>query len=280
MKSHFFLFIFILFSLISCVKDANFNEPNYAEIDKKIQTKIESFNGNTISLSELKNNINSELSIYQQDDIFEGVVISSDEQGNFYKKIYVQTLDKSGSISVFIEKKGIFSTLPLGNIVQIRLKGATIWYNNRYNIIEVGYGPAKTSSGTIRIGNIPPSIFEKMVIPTNKTLLFQEVSSVFNDIKSLNKQQNVNKLITLHNVKFEAKAIGKTFHLKTNNFNTSYHLEDFNGGKLAFSTSSFANFSKEIIPNGTISVTGILTQYNGSYQLNISTLNHLQTTNN
>lgn len=268
-----------LFVISSCVKDSNYDDPNYAELQQSDKNKAESFDGNRISYTKLRDKATTLITEYTENDAFEGYVISSDEDGNFYKKIYVQAPDKLGTIAVAIEKKGLYGDFPLGTKVQIRLKGTTFWYNTRYALIEIGYGSGVTAGGNTKISNLPPSMINQVVINMGEKKAVSELTILFDNIKNLNKNENTNRLITLKNVQFENNAVGQTFYKRTDQYNTSYKLEDNLGGSVIFLTSSYATYAQELVPSGKLIITGILTKYNSTYQFYINTLDDIQKTN-
>lgn len=269
-------FIISLVVLASCVKDNHYKDIDLQEITSRNKEKAESFTGSEISFSALRAKISEDISLYTDNDAFVGYVISSDEGGNYYKKIYVQGLDNQGTIAISVEKKGLFGDYPIGSKIQVRLKETTIWYNSRYSLIEVGYGKGKTAGGNTRIENLPTSMVGDVLVLTGETFDLQDISAEFENIRTLNKANFTNKLITLKNVSFEESAYGKPFHNPNNQYNTTYNLVDTQGGKVAFLTSSFANFATEIIPNKKVTATGILTKYGSTYQFTISSLSDLQ----
>ena len=279
MKTYIIPIITIALFISSCVKDGNYNAPNYTELQQSGKTKAELFDGNRLSYSQLRAKATALITEYTENDAFEGYVVSSDEGGNFYKKIYVQAPDKSGTIAIAIEKKGLYADFPLGTKVQIRLKGTTFWYNSRYALIEIGYGSGVTTGGNTKISNLPPSMIDQVVINTSEKKEISELTTSFGDIKNLNKNENTNRLITLKNVQFESSAVGQTFYKTTDQYNTSYKLEDNLGGSVVFLTSSYATYAQELIPSGKLIITGILTKYNSTYQFYINTLDDIQKTN-
>jgi len=91
---------------VSCSKVSGFDTPDTAALAAEQVAKAKAFSGRTISYEALRAKATTSFATYEENDAFEGYVISSDEGGNFYKKIYVQAADKSGTIAVSIDKKG------------------------------------------------------------------------------------------------------------------------------------------------------------------------------
>ena len=89
---------------VSCSKVSGFDTPDTAVLAAEQVAKAKAFSGRTISYEALRAKATTSFATYEENDAFEGYVISSDEGGNFYKKIYVQAPDKSGTIAVSISQ--------------------------------------------------------------------------------------------------------------------------------------------------------------------------------
>lgn len=152
--------------------------------------------------------------------------------------------------------------------------------------LEVGYQQYTGSSGKITVGSMPELIYQKHLYKLDEPLKTEaELSKINNSVKVLKINANVNQLITLQNVSFEKKSVGKTFHLSENDTyqGTNINLVDFEGVKLAFRTSRYAKFASDEVPSGTFTVTGVLTKYGTSYQFlisNILNISDLKTNSN
>lgn len=263
---------------VSCSKVSNFDTPDTAALAAEQAAKAKTFNGATISYDALRAKVSTSFATYQENDAFEGYVISSDEGGNFYKKVYVQAPDKSGTIAVAIDKKGLYGEYPVGTKVQVRLKGTTVWYSGRYSTLEVGYGHGKTAGGNTKISNLPSAMYQEVLVSTGEKIGLDQLATTFDNL-SFDKQAQNNKLLILNGVSFENTAVGKTFHISTNQYNTTYNLTDGAGGTLPFLTSSFAAYIKDIVPSGRLRITGVLTRYGSSPQFYINSVNDIQKIN-
>ena len=96
---------------VSCSKVSGFDTPDTSALAAEQVAKAKAFSGRTISYEALRAKATTSFATYEENDAFEGYVISSDEGGNFSKKIYVQAADKSGTIAVYIKKASTESTL-------------------------------------------------------------------------------------------------------------------------------------------------------------------------
>lgn len=253
--------------LVSCVKDTDYELPNLENLKKAIPD----FDGNIITFAQAAASSTTEVTPYAGNDAIEGYVISSDEGGNFYKKIYIQNVEKTAGISVAVNKSGLYTEFPVGAKVQIRLKGLTTQINN--GGLEIGYEVYTSSSGRKSVGQMAEAIYKKHVYNLQEPLKSREELTKSNtSIDALKTNANVNQLITLKNVSFESSASGKTYHIATNDKQngTNYNLIDANGKTIAFRTSKFAKFAGEPVASGLLDVTGVLTKFGSSYQFMVN----------
>lgn len=254
-----------LCTVISCVKDDDYELPD----NKKV---LPAFAGKVVSFSDVASRTTPTIKTYSADEAIEGYVISSDEGGNFYKKIYIQNEDKTQALSVALDKSGIYTEFPIGAKVQLRLKGLTTQLNNA--ITEVGYEIYKNpKSGRESVGSMAEAIYKTHLYDMGgerKTLasLAKEVTS----IETVKNDAHVGQLITLKGVHFPNEVVGKTMYDKNKDLGgaTNYKLTDANGKTIDFRTSSFAKFKDEKVPTGTLDVTGVLSKFNTSWQFMVS----------
>lgn len=254
-----------LCTVMSCVKDDDYELPD----NKKV---LPSFTGKVVSFSDVASKTTPSIKNYSADEAIEGYVISSDEGGNFYKKIYIQNENKTQALSVALDKSGIYTEFPIGAKVQLRLKGLTTQLNNA--ITEVGYKIYKNEkSGRESVGSMAEAIYKTHLYDMGgerKTLasLAKEVTS----IETVKNDAHVGQLITLKGVHFPNEVVGKTMYDKNKDLGgaTNYKLTDANGKTIDFRTSSFAKFKDEKVPAGTLDITGVISKFNTSWQFMIS----------
>lgn len=254
-----------LCTVMSCVKDDDYELPD----NKKV---LPAFAGKVVSFSDVASRTTTSIKTYSADEAIEGYIISSDEGGNFYKKIYIQNEDKTQALSVALDKSGLYTEFPIGAKVQLRLKGLTTQHNNA--ITEVGYKIYKNEkSGRESVGSMAEAIYKTHLYDMGgerKTLasLAKEVTS----IETVKNDAHVGQLITLKGVHFPNEVVGKTMYDKNKDLGgaTNYKLTDANGKTIDFRTSSYAKFKDEKVPAGTLDVTGVLSKFNTSWQFMIS----------
>ena len=253
------------FAITSCVKDDDYDIP-----DPNGKKPLPDYSGQVVSFANVLTKVTASVATYTADEAIEGYVISSDEGGNFYKKIYIQNADKNQGLSVAIDKSGLYTEFPVGAKVQLRLKDLTTQLNN--SAIEVGYGTYTAKSGRVSVGTMAEAIYKKHLFDTGERKTVAELAKVSNSIQEVSTEAHVDQLITLKGVHFPTDAVGKTLYDKSNALGgaTNYKLTDANGKTIIFRTSSYAKFKDEKVPAGEVEVTGVLTKFNKDYQFMIS----------
>ena len=253
------------FAITSCVKDDDYDIP-----DPNGKKPLPDYSGQVVSFANVLTKVTASVATYTADEAIEGYVISSDEGGNFYKKIYIQNADKNQGLSVAIDKSGLYTEFPVGAKVQLRLKDLTTQLNN--SAIEVGYGTYTAKSGRVSVGTMAEAIYKKHLFDTGERKTVAELAKVSNSIQEVSTEAHVDQLITLKGVHFPTDAVGKTLYDKSNALGgaTNYKLTDTNGKTIIFRTSSYAKFKDEKVPAGEVEVTGVLTKFNKDYQFMIS----------
>ncbi|MGM8360767.1 DUF5689 domain-containing protein [Flavobacterium sp. ARAG 55.4] len=205
---------------------------------------------------------------YRYDDVIEGYVVSSDENGNFFKTLSFQTLATATTpaigFSVPVDATNVYVDYRIGNKVYVKLKNQyTDFY---YGGLRIGdlYVSAFNQGG---VGRLSQNDYKK-VLHASCTNVKEEQLVRSIDLGEIN-DSHLNTLIELSEVQFTEPAIGRHYFEETNNVGgaTNWNLVDKKGNQLIFRTSSFADFSKNIVPGGSGKVRGVLTKYATDYQL-------------
>ena len=255
-----------LFAITSCVKDDDYEIP-----DPKGEKPLPSFSGKVVTFDVATAQATNTVVTYGADEAIEGYVISSDEGGNFYKKIYIQNEEKTKGVTVAINKSGLYSEFPIGAKVQLRLKGLSFQTNN--GGVDFGYGIYQGKNNKTSVEQMSEVIYKKHLFDmggTRKTLA--ELAKADASISVLKVDANINQLITLKGVQFKITDVGKTLHVAANDSRngTDYTLTDAQGKTIPFRTSRYAKFKDEKVPAGTLDVTGVLTKYGQDWQFMVS----------
>lgn len=206
---------------------------------------------------------------YVYNDIIEAYVISSDENGNFFKTIYLQTLATENKpaigFSVAVDAANTYVDYRVGNKVYIKLKDQ--FTDLFYGGMRIG-SLYEGNSGAASVGRISQNEYKK-VLHASCTMADENklVNSI--TIEEALDESNLNTLIELSDVQFTESALGRHYFEEANNVGgaTNWNLRDKSGNQIIFRTSGFADFSASLVPEGSGKVRGILTKYGSDYQL-------------
>jgi hypothetical protein len=206
---------------------------------------------------------------YVYDDVIEAYVVSSDENGNFFKILYLQTLATSNKpslgFSVAVDATNTYIDYRVGNKVYIKLKDQ--FTDLFYGGMRIG-SLYEGNSGAASVGRISQIEYKKTLNASCTMLDEDQLVNTISIEEALN-DNKLNTLIELSEVQFTEAAIGRQFFEEANNVggSTNWGLRDKSGNQIIFRTSSFADFSTHLVPAGSGKVRGILTKYGSDYQL-------------
>ena len=210
------------------------------------------YNGNANkTIAELKAQFTADLTEITDDIVIKGTVTSSDETGNIYKKVYIQ--DETGAIELNINAKSLYQTYKQGQEVFVECKGL---YIGKYGGVHQLGAPYNGKIGQMTEAAASGHIFTKEAIQKPVAPIATDIPSLTNDM--------VDKLVTIKNVTFTNGGVNPYAKDKVN---TSEALKDASGNSIIVYTSGYATFASTILPTGPVTITAILSQYNGTWQL-------------
>ena len=207
--------------------------------------------------------------------IIKGRVVSSDESGNIYKNLVIQdTYSKAGEtpscITFSINANSLYASYRPGQEVVI---DATDMYIGKYSGLQQFGLPEYSSSFGWQTTFMPLEFFKKHAqlngFPEPEkidTLRVPSISSLPTDAAGIRKYQS--QLVRFDGVKF-VNGGKETF--ASYQTTVSQNLTDGNS-TIAVRTSGYSNFYYETLPEGEISVVGILGYFNNSWQLTLRSL--------
>jgi len=251
--------------LNSCVNDnSDFQTPQISCQEPNITT--------TTSLLELKANAAGKIHQISDDIIVSGYVVSSDEQGNFFSSISIQNQDGTTGVKLSLDRRDIYTQLKVGQKVYLKAKGLYISNND---------GDSDVALGALFNGNIGrlPDIevdnflFRSCDAVDESTLVHPASLSSISDAQ-------LNTLVEYDNVQFRADEVTGNYFDPNNTIGsaTNRYIVDENGKKLIVRNSQFADFANEPLPPGNGKIRGVLSKFNGVYQLFIRNTNDVQFT--
>jgi hypothetical protein len=196
---------------------------------------------------------NTSLAEITQNIVIKGIVSSSDQSGNIFKKLYIQ--DESGAIEINISAKELYKTYQLGQEIFVECQGL---YVGKYGgVVQIG-ADYNGKIGQMTEEDADYQIFVKQAPGA-------QVAPTATDLASLNESM-IDKLVTIKGLTF-TNGGKNAYATAGNTYPTSEALTDANGNSIITYTSSYANFAATTLPTGSVTITAILSQFNGVWQL-------------
>lgn len=231
--------------LSGCVKD-DFDTPpvNVPKFDTTGQ--------NIITIAQLKTYYTGviENDSIVDDVVIKGVVVSSDEEGNFYQTLAIQ--DETGGIQILLEPRSLYLHYRIGQVVYVKCKGLHVGAYG--SLIQLGdRNIAKLLEiSTARVKNY---LFRDG-LPTDVTPV------TYTSANSINISSAENTYVRLTGVKF--KNAGKKVVPGSDDSNQTIVFDD--NTEIIMRTSSYSKFAKNILPGDTGTIYGVITRYNSTVQ--------------
>ncbi|KAF2339440.1 DUF5689 domain-containing protein [Flavobacterium tistrianum] len=252
------LILIFAISLISCSKEVETPElactqPNLS-VNKSVE-KVYELSGTTAKQ-------------YLYDDIIEAYVVSSDEGGNFFKTISLQTKETEKTpvigFNVPVDATNTYIDYRVGNKVFVKLKNQ--FTDLYYGGLRIG-SLYVSNAGDPTIGRISQNEY-KNVLNVSCTNIDESQLVKSLSVEEALSDSKLNTLIELNDVEFTEAALGRHYFEESNNVggSTNWYLRDKTGNQIIFRTSSYAKFADHAVPEGSGKVKGILTKFGTDYQ--------------
>lgn len=215
---------------------------------------------------------------FDQEYIIEGYIVSSDSTGNFFKTVSVQNSVSNPTIGVQIEmdRSNLFNNFPLGTKVKVALTGLYAGYDR--SLIKIG--EAYNSNGEIRVGRMAENkIDDHVAISCDPATDIAPVT--YSSIEDAMDSGVINTLVKIENVQFAQTGVtyANAANQETVNLNLEGATAETNDQTMILRTSGFADFANVVVPEGSGSITAVLSKYNSEWQLFIRDTNDVQFNN-
>lgn len=265
MKSIKYILIAAVCALFSSCMDGDWDEPS---LSTDLYGNKNISEGNVITIAELiKKYPNVFASTDQNAEITEDIqikarVTGNDLGGNLYKQISIQ--DETGALLVAINQNGMNGYLPEGQEILIDLKGLHIGGYRKQPELGAPY------NGT-SIGRMSKDIWQQhfKVMGGFQDINPNAIQPVeFTSEFAKDYNNNCGKLVVLKDVHF-SNADGKstlTTGTATGGNYVNQTLKEF-GSNVVVRTSTYADFGAMVMPTGAVTLTGIATRYNNTWQI-------------
>lgn len=205
--------------------------------------------------------------------IVKGRIVSSDEAGNFFKKIAIE--DEDGGLIFSIDATKLYETYKYGQEVVVDVTG--MYYGNYGMGVQIGSAPSGTSDAPSRM---PSDMWTSAaqtsgLVDLTKLDIYEitveEAQAIRQDPAQLLRWQG--RLVRIKDVHFQDP--GKELGVSGQSNNTTYILDDA-GRKMAINTSGYSTFYTTPCPKGTGNVLAVLTNYNSDWQLLLNNVEGLE----
>lgn len=268
-----FLAVSSLLIVNSCVQDDDWSTPPANCSDNWVAD---------LTMEELYNLVDADdnhIISFDTDRILEGYVVTSDSTGNFFKTLSIQNslTNPTRGVQVEMDRTNLFNNFPNGSKIKINLNG-----------LDVGYDRGMLKIGEIydvdRVGRMAEYKIAQKVVRSCDDIAYA-TPVVYPNIQAVLDAGVFNTLITIENVQFVAEELGTTYADAQNQTTVNKTLIDINGNTMILRNSGFATFANELLPEGSGSITVILSGYDGNvngtvspseYQLFIRDTNDVQ----
>jgi Family of unknown function (DUF5689) len=259
----------IALSSVACINDDDYNVP-------PIQSSCESNIASTKTVDEIYSSISgTAATLHTGDDIIEAIVVSSDESGNIFKNLYVQSVSKSRGIKVPIDEVNVYTIYKPGQKVFIKIKD--LYKRINFNAFEIG-----ELNGS-NIGRIGSTRYASKIIRSCEPIIEEKDLVLKLKINQIN-DTHLNKLVEIDNVQFTSTDMNKPYYDSANAAGgaTDRRLSDptiTTSPTVVFRTSSFATFKNDLTPDKNGKIRGILTKFSSTYQILGRTIKDVELTN-
>ena len=213
------------------------------------------------------------------DKIFDGYIVSSDENGNFYKTISFQDKPENptAGLQMEVDRASNYADFPVGTHVRINAKGLRLGLDR--GTVKIGSVDPKFD-----IGRIPGTLFTKYISAVCNGNVMDVATIVPTKLPSLDeakKSKYINTLVTVSNVQFvtgDVEPINKTYvdYSTGAGVDTSRNLEDVTGGDAILRNSGFSAYGSALLPKTSGEITFVVSKYNSDYQMLIRGLSDVR----
>lgn len=258
----------IALSATSCVTDG-FGKEDWDVPTLACNNKYEAAN---MSLADFVAQAPSNGSItITEDQIIDGYVISSDENGSFYKTISFQDKPENPSIGLQIEinKSNNYLDFPVGTHIRINAKGLVLGKDR--GVIKLGSVDPEFAIGRISEAQLGNHL--SVVCSDNKADIVQIKPIELNSLQEAKNDIYINKLVSVPNVQFVDTDIlgeeGVKSYLNVPKADTNRELIDNDKKTAILRVSQYASFGTEKLPTGNGRITFVVSKYNSTFQMMI-----------
>lgn len=205
--------------------------------------------------------------VIKEDLIIEGYVVSDDKQGSFYKNLVIQDKATNPTQGILIQlgENSLYTKFALGQKIFVNCKGLTL---GKYGgEVQLGGGKLEYKQREWRIAPIGALSISKHLFKDGDLV---KITPAIKTIDELTASDRFT-YITIKNVQFDEASKNQTLgNINADHSNAfpfkSNTLVDEKGNTMVVFTSDYSKFAHKRTPNGSGSITGVLSAHKGSNQ--------------
>lgn len=242
-----------IFSLSSCIKD-DFDAPPADGEDPDITANT--------TIAQLKQRFTGAPVAITDSVVIQGVVISSDKAGNFYKTLVIQ--DATAGISIRLDQTNLYADYPIGRRIFVKCKN--LWLGDYADLVQLGGARDDSDPQNPGVLPIPASLIGKYLLKGKYNISVTPITLTIDQLDNLYQ----NMLIQLHDVEFAPAELGKTYADAVDQSSENRTLTDCNGNTVILRSSGYAAFAGDTLPDGNGTLTAIFSVFTDDFQLLIN----------
>ncbi len=212
--------------------------------------------------------------------VFDGYVVANDISGNLYQTLVVRKGDDA--IVVSINDNSLFAVYPVGTHVTVNLKG--LYIGGYGQMAKIGQ-PYYTSSGNYRLGGMLSQLGKTNVKVIGFSNSVDELTPVTIDENWLNnadKDQWAPMLVHIDGAEIKGLIVNnerRPVYAMSDDEDAGHGVNDtvyVGNTKLIMRVSTLCSFAYDTIPEGKVSIDGVLTRYSSTWQIQFRDLNDVK----
>lgn len=241
------LLLFFLISMHACIPEMSFETVQIEEPDVGISANTHL----SVMINTYQQSGDETYTFSEAVEIWaEVIVVSSDEAGNFYKRLIVQDIEAPDirGLSILIDLRSSYARYPYGSKLYVNVAGLSLFGDN--GSFTLGF------LNRDRVEAIPESLLDRFLVRTGKKL-DPHIEAV--EASKLS-EKHINTRVRLKGVQFQREDLGKTYAAEPHDaYNALRPLAICDDpAPLFLSTSVYADFKFETLPESRFTVEGLL----------------------
>ena len=255
----------VALALVSCAQADHFGAPSFDCTDPSWSPNTTIDNVFTLADERIR------LYPAAPTDALTGIVISSDQGGNFYNKLHIVDEYTLRPMTINLELPDSYAEFPPGTKILVKLDN--LYITNSFGKLALGGGIYTSSKDKKYIGSVPKNSLGKHLEKYCDPVVAPETYTrrlTLEDLKQ-NTAQYTNTLVTLENVQFDPHIIGKKLYDPNDVDAQGYTLRklvDSQGNVCYIRTGKMSkDFVDYVIPANSGSITGIVDVFSKQIQL-------------